>query len=86
LTPTALLFSESPSRIIISFDPEASETIRQIASTHDAPLAIIGKVGGTELGISVDGQPAINASVADLESTWRNALSKSLKAEALVAG
>ena len=86
LNPTALLFSESPSRIIISFDPEASETIRQIASTHNAPLALIGKVGGTELKVSVDGQPVINASVADLESTWRNALSKSLKAEALVAG
>ena len=86
LHPTALLFSESPSRIIITFDPAATESIRQISESNNAPLAILGKVGGTALNMSVNATQVLTAPVADLESTWRNALLRSLKAEALVAG
>ncbi|HVF22457.1 MAG TPA: AIR synthase-related protein, partial [Pyrinomonadaceae bacterium] len=86
LHATTLLFSESPSRIIISFDREATDAIRRICETHNAPLAILGKVGGSQLRIAVNSEELIAADIADLESTWRNALSKSLKAEALVAG
>jgi phosphoribosylformylglycinamidine synthase subunit PurL len=86
LSTAALLFSESPSRIIISFDASASESVRQIASAHNAPLAILGNVGGTQLRITVNGEQVLTADVADLESAWRNALSRSLKAEAMVAG
>jgi phosphoribosylformylglycinamidine synthase len=85
LSPTAELFSESPSRIIISFSREATDSIRQISERYHAPLTILGKVSGSQLQISVNGAAAIIASVADLESTWRNALSRSLKAKALVA-
>jgi phosphoribosylformylglycinamidine synthase len=85
LSATAELFSESPSRIIITFDADATDSIRQISERHNAPLAILGEVGGTQLQISIDGTPVLTASVADLEVTWRNALSRSLKAEALVA-
>ncbi len=85
LNATAKLFSESPSRIIISFAPEQTETIRQISDHHGAPLALLGTVGGTQLQISINGTQVLTAAVADLESTWRNALSRSLKAEALVA-
>jgi phosphoribosylformylglycinamidine synthase len=84
LSTTAQLFSESPSRIIVSFDASATDSIRQITETHNVPFAILGKVSGTELSISVNGEPAITADVADLEATWRNALYRSLKAEALV--
>jgi phosphoribosylformylglycinamidine synthase len=83
--PTTQLFSETPSRIIISFAPEATETIRQIAERHNAPLAILGTVGGTQLRITVNDQETVTAAVDDLEATWRNALSRSLKAEALAA-
>src|SRR5687767_10131258 len=86
LSATALLFSESPSRIVISFEREAMDSIRQIAAAHDAPLAVLGNVGGNQLRISVNDEPAINAKVAELESAWRNALLRSLKAEAIVAG
>ena len=86
LSATAQLFSESPSRIIISFDASATDSIRQIAETHNVPFTILGNVGGTELRISVSGKPVVTAPVADLESTWRNALLRSLKAEAIVAG
>ena len=85
LSRTALLFSESPSRIIISFDPAATDEVRAIAQYSNVPFTILGHVGGTELRIAVNGETSVNAPVADLESVWRNALSRSLKAETLVA-
>jgi phosphoribosylformylglycinamidine synthase len=86
LSPAALLFSESPSRIVISFAPDALESVRQIAAAHSVPFAVLGAVSGTQLKIRFDGNELINADVADLESTWRNALYRALKAEAIVAG
>ena len=81
LSPTSLLFSESPSRIIISFDPSATETIEEIARRHKSPFKIIGQVGGNSLVVAVDGREVVNGDITDLESTWRNALSRKLQAE-----
>src|SRR5205085_6319910 len=81
LAPVLLLFSESPSRIIISCEREAVESIRLIAESHNAPFTVLGHVGGAQLQISIDNEPVITAAVADLESVWRNALSRSLNAE-----
>jgi phosphoribosylformylglycinamidine synthase subunit PurL len=86
LSATALLFSESPSRIVISFAPDAVESIRQIAAAHNVPFEVLGAVSRTQLKIRFDGSELITAEVTDLESTWRNALYRSLKAEAIVAG
>ncbi|HEX6284787.1 MAG TPA: AIR synthase related protein, partial [Pyrinomonadaceae bacterium] len=86
LNTTTVLFSESPSRIIISFDRESLDPIRQVCATHNAPFEILGEVGGAQLKISVNGGLTISTDVAELEATWRNALLRSLKAEALVSG
>ena len=85
LGPTALLFSESPSRIIISFDASAVGAVQEIAERNNAPFAIVGRVGGTELRISVNGVEAIASEVSELEAPWRTALSAKLQAE-VVAG
>jgi phosphoribosylformylglycinamidine synthase len=81
LSPTSLLFSESPSRIIISFDPSALESVKKIAEQHNAPFTILGRVGGDRLVISVSGKQVVNTDITDLESTWRNGLSQKLQAE-----
>ena len=47
LDPTTHLFSESPSRIVISFDPADADAVREIAERNNAPFAILGRVGGT---------------------------------------
>ena len=83
LTPASLLFSESPSRIVITFDPSEENTVRQIAEQANAPFAIIGRVGGHELKI-IAGDEVISARVSDLESAWRGGLSDKLHADALV--
>jgi phosphoribosylformylglycinamidine synthase subunit PurL len=81
LSPTTLLFSESPSRIIVTFGPAIADQVRQIAERHNAPFAVIGQVGGDKLTISVNGREVVSAGVANLESTWRGGLSRKLQAE-----
>ena len=81
LSPTTLMFSESPSRIIITFESVAAEGVQRIAEQHNAPFAILGQVGGNSLVVSVDGSEVINTNITDLESTWRNGLSRRLQAE-----
>ena len=76
-----MLFSESPSRIIISFDPSDANAVQEIAERNNAPFAILGRVGGSSLTITVDGNEAVSAEVSELEAAWRSALSDKLQAE-----
>ena len=80
LSATSLLFSESPSRIIVSMDPSAVESVKEIAERHSAPLTIIGRVSDRFV-ISIEGNEVVNTDIADLESTWRNGLTRKLQAE-----
>ncbi len=81
LGPTSLLFSESPSRIVISFDPGDANAVQEIAERNKVPFTILGKVGGTRLRIAVNGHDAVESEISDLEAAWRNALSTKLQAE-----
>ena len=81
LGPTEMLFSESPSRIILSFDSAEAGPVQEIAERHGAPFAILGRVGGAQLKISVNGSEAIAVDVFHLEAAWRNALTSKVQAE-----
>jgi phosphoribosylformylglycinamidine synthase len=81
LSPASLLFSESPSRIIVTFSPAVADQVRQIAERHNAPFDVIGQVGGNRLGITVNLREVVNVAVSDLEAAWRSALSRKLQAE-----
>jgi phosphoribosylformylglycinamidine synthase len=81
LGPTALLFSETPSRIVVTFASSDAGAIQEIAQRNNAPFAIIGRVGGTRLMINVNGSEAIDAAVSELEAGWRTALSDKLQTE-----
>ena len=85
LNPTTLLFSESPSRIIISFDPADAGTVHEIAERNNAPFAILGRVGGHLLIINVNGAKEVATDVSELEAAWRGALSGKLQAEVVSA-
>ena len=80
LDPTSILFSESPSRIVLSFSPTDAAAIEEIARSNNVPFAILGRVGGTRLTVSVNGQTAVDAAVSNLETAWRTALSVKLQA------
>jgi phosphoribosylformylglycinamidine synthase len=60
-SPDAALFGEGPAGILVS-GPEAG--LRALAgSTH---VRLLGHVGGERLRVEVDGQPLLDASVAEL--------------------
>jgi phosphoribosylformylglycinamidine synthase len=86
LGPLSLLFSEAPSRIVVSFDPSDTNAVQEIAERNNAPFTILGRVGGTRLKIAVNGDDAVAGDVSELEAAWRTSLYRKLKAEALAAG
>ncbi|MFN2500179.1 MAG: phosphoribosylformylglycinamidine synthase subunit PurL [Pyrinomonadaceae bacterium] len=86
LPPAVTLFSESPSRIIISFAASARAEIETIAQRANCPLSVVGEVSGSELQIKVGDERVISANVSELESSWRGSLPKTLEAEVMVAG
>ncbi len=81
LGPTSLLFSESPSRIVVSFDPSDAAAVQEMAERNNTPFALLGRVGGTRLTIDVNGQEAVTLEISELEAAWRSALSAKLAAE-----
>jgi phosphoribosylformylglycinamidine synthase len=86
LSVAATLFSETPSRIIITFAGSARAEIEQIAQRENCPLTMIGEVGGDTLQIEVGDETVVSTPVAELESAWRISLPKKLEAEVMAAG
>jgi phosphoribosylformylglycinamidine synthase len=86
LSPASMLFSESPSRIILSFPESSLAAIAEIAKRENSPFNVIGNVGGGSLGIKLGDTEAISVAVAKLENVWRGSLSQKLEAEVMAAG
>ncbi len=85
LPPTSALFSESPSRIIISFPASSSAALENIAARENCPFTVIGQVGGNSLRIRLREEEVISAEVSGMEEVWRTSLSKKLEAEVMAA-
>ena len=71
-----MLFGESPSRIVISYATDNEDRVRSIVG--DCQFAVIGNVEDDILRISVDGNEAIVAAVAVLESIWESSFASAL--------
>ena len=70
----ALLFGESPSRIVVSVKPENVEQVQALAQRAGAACAVIGEVGGSDLQIMIEGETVISRSISELEAAWRDSL------------
>jgi phosphoribosylformylglycinamidine synthase len=86
LSPASSLFSESPSRIILSFPESSHSTIAEMASRANCPFTVIGQAGGSSLRIKLGDVEAISLEIDELENVWRGSLSKKLEAEVMAAG
>src|SRR6266542_2811103 len=86
LPSATTLFSESPSRIIVSFPATSRTALEDIAARENCPLTLIGQVGGHDLQIKLDDEDAISIAIAEVENVWRNSLSRKLEAEVMAAG
>jgi len=80
------LFSETPSRIIISFDQSALGDIEEIVAAASCPMTLLGNVGSDRLRIESDGEEVIQLDVTEMESAWRSSLKDKLQAEVMAAG
>ncbi|MEZ5347436.1 MAG: phosphoribosylformylglycinamidine synthase subunit PurL [Pyrinomonadaceae bacterium] len=70
------LFSETPSRILITFPKEDLEKVEGLIG--DCPFEVIGKVTDADLKIHVNGEKAVDESVSSLQTIWKNSLSGQL--------
>jgi len=77
LEASEMLFGETPSRIVISFEPGSLDKVREIVAEH--PFKVIGKVGGDALDITANGSSLVSAPVGELEDMWANALGSKLE-------
>ncbi|MEP7075865.1 MAG: phosphoribosylformylglycinamidine synthase subunit PurL [Acidobacteriota bacterium] len=73
----ALLFGESPSRIVVSFASEDLERIQ--TASEDCPFKVIGTVGGDGLDVLINGERKISTTISGLESSWKNSLGSHLE-------
>ena len=80
------LFSESPSRIVISFDESALGDVEEIVAAAGCPMTLLGSVGSDRLRIESDGDEVIQLDVGEMESAWRSSLKGKLQAEVMAAG
>ncbi|TDF95538.1 phosphoribosylformylglycinamidine synthase subunit PurL [Paenibacillus piri] len=68
------LFSESQSRVLLSASPAKAAALKQWLEQQGVPYQELGQVQGTELQIQVNAKPVIQASVAQLEKVWKDAI------------
>jgi phosphoribosylformylglycinamidine synthase subunit PurL len=80
------LFSETPSRIVVSFDQSALGDIEEIVAAASCAMTILGNVGSDRLRIESDGEEVIQVDVAEMEKAWRSSLAAKLQTEVLAAG
>jgi phosphoribosylformylglycinamidine synthase len=74
LATESALFGESASRVIVSVEPAALDTLLARAAEAGVPARLIGRTGGTRIRISIDGVPAADVAVQDAEQAWTTAI------------
>jgi phosphoribosylformylglycinamidine synthase len=83
--PEFLLFGEDASRVVLSCDPIQLPRIKQVAEEYGIFADVLGETGSDRVEISVDGQPVISASAAELREAYEGALERALRTEPGVA-
>jgi phosphoribosylformylglycinamidine synthase len=85
LSVAALLFAETPSRIVLSAVDSNVAQILDIARELKVAARVLGKTKAERLKIGVNGEHVIDRRVAEVESAWRGVLPSTLEISSLVA-
>jgi len=72
----ATLFGESATRVIISVHPDATEGLLARAEAAGVAAARIGRTGGSQIRITINGQTPIDCRVAEAEARWATGFSQ----------
>ncbi len=81
----ATLFGESASRVLVSVDSARTAELEALATESDVPVAVIGRVGGSRIRISIDGRKVIDEPLADAERVWAGAIDQYFEARRAIA-
>ena len=76
LRDVATMFGESASRVLVSAAPERAHEILGRAAAAGVPAAVIGRVGGNHIRISVDGRVVLDEALALAEQVWSTAIDR----------
>ncbi|WP_054672749.1 AIR synthase-related protein, partial [Calditerricola satsumensis] len=74
LRPDFLLFSESPSRVLLAVPASRVADVMALAEERGVPCAEIGETGGEDLVIMVNGQAAVTRALKELKDAWTHAI------------
>ena len=69
-----LLFGESQSRIVISFQEELMEQIKNLALSHNVDFTLIGVTGGSQFTVSINGREYIKQEIESIKNIWKTSL------------
>ncbi|MEP7116796.1 MAG: phosphoribosylformylglycinamidine synthase subunit PurL, partial [Acidobacteriota bacterium] len=72
----AALFGESASRVVVSVADGVVATVLNLAASAGLPARVIGRTGGVEIRIDVDGVAAVRMPVAEAEHVWATAIGR----------
>ena len=75
------LFAEPASTMLVTTDLGKVAAIEELADEYSFIVARIGTTGGTDLQISVYGEPFISAPLSSLRSPWAESLQATLHDE-----
>lgn len=70
----AILFGESPSRIVVSVKKSNLAKLQNLAKKYKIPYRVLGKVTKDALKINCNKKTSIDISVSKLSKTWREAI------------
>ena len=70
------LFGESASRAVVSASPAQAQDVLARAAREGVPASVVGRVGGSRIRLSVDGQVAVDVALADAESAWATSIER----------
>ena len=76
LRADALLFGETQSRIIISFPEELTDQIKDLALSYPVDFSLIGKTGGSQFTVSINGQEYIKQDIESAKNIWKTSLGR----------
>ncbi|HLF83988.1 MAG TPA: phosphoribosylformylglycinamidine synthase subunit PurL [Blastocatellia bacterium] len=79
LSAAALLFAETPSRIVLSAVHGNIAQILDVARELKVAATVIGRTKGARLRVDVNGEHVIDRPVAEVESVWRGVLPSTLE-------
>jgi phosphoribosylformylglycinamidine synthase len=72
----ATLFGESASRAVVSVTPEDVPALLDLAAQQHVPAARIGRTGGSQMAIAIDGTVVVHCPVSEAEQIWNSALGR----------